>query len=57
VLTDVRTMSATGWYGDPSGATEAEARSFVESLAEEIAGRLSGVFEALAKAQPTGGPA
>jgi creatinine amidohydrolase len=59
VLTDVRTMSATGWYGDPSGATEAEARSFVESLAEEIAGRLSGVFEALAKVQPSagGGPA
>lgn len=57
VLTDVRTMSTTGWYGDPGGATEAEARSFVASLAEEIAGRLSGVFEALAKVQPAEGPA
>lgn len=55
VLTDVRTMSATGWYGNPGGATEEEARSFVAALAEEIAGRLSGVFEALATVQP--GPA
>lgn len=56
VLTDVRTMSATGWYGDPAGATEAEARSFLTSLAEEIAARLSGVFEALAQVQPGPGP-
>lgn len=51
VLTDVRTMSATGWYGDPAGATEEEARSFVTSLAAEIAARLNGVFEALAQVQ------
>jgi creatinine amidohydrolase len=55
-LTDVRTMSATGWYGDPAGATEAEATSFVAELAAEIAGRLSGVFEALAKVQPGSAP-
>lgn len=52
VLTDVRTMSATGWYGDPEGATEQEARDFVAQLAAEIAGRLAGVLEALAQVQP-----
>jgi creatinine amidohydrolase len=52
VLTDVRTMSATGWYGDPSGATEEQARSFVASLSAEIAARLNGVFDALATVQP-----
>lgn len=57
VLTDVRTMSTTGWYGDPGGATEEEARSFVASLAEEIAGQLNGVLEALAKVQPPSGQA
>jgi creatinine amidohydrolase len=54
VLTDVRTMSATGWYGDPAGATEAEAATFVAALAERIADRLAGVLGALAKVQPPG---
>ena len=57
VLTDVRTMSTTGWYGDPSGATQAEAEEFVALLAKEIAGRLNGVFEALDEVQPPTGPA
>jgi creatinine amidohydrolase len=52
VLTDVRTMSAAGWYGSPAGATEQEARSFVASLGTEIAARLRGVLEALATVQP-----
>ncbi len=52
VLTDVRTMSATGWYGDPAGATEAEAREFVAALAGQIAGRLTGVLDALSVLQP-----
>jgi creatinine amidohydrolase len=52
VLTDVRTMSETGWYGDPSEATEEEARSFVASLGAQIADRLNSVLRALAKVQP-----
>lgn len=60
MLTDVRTMSRTGWYGNPEGATEAEARAFVADLGTEIAARLRGVLEALAEVQPApaaGGPA
>jgi creatinine amidohydrolase len=52
MLTDVRTMSATGWYGNPGGATEQEAREFVAQLGAEIASRLAGVLEALAQVQP-----
>ena len=52
MLTDVRTMSETGWYGNPEGATEAEARAFVADLGAEIATRLRGVLEALAEVQP-----
>ena len=55
VLTDVRTMSPAGWYGDPAGATEQEAREFVAGLGAEIADRLIGVLDALAQVQP--GPA
>ena len=55
MLTDVRTMSKTGWYGNPEGATEAEARAFVADLGAEIATRLRGVLAALAEVQP--GPA
>ncbi|MDX6390723.1 MAG: creatinine amidohydrolase [Streptosporangiaceae bacterium] len=51
MLTDVRTMSKTGWYGDPEGATEQEAREFVAELGAEIAARLGGVLEALATVQ------
>lgn len=54
VLTDVRTMSLTGWYGNPEGATEAEARAFVTELGAEIATRLRGVLTALATVQPGG---
>jgi creatinine amidohydrolase len=52
VLTDVRSMSLTGWYGDPAGATEDDARQFVTELGAEIAARLDGVLAALATVQP-----
>ncbi len=52
VLTDVRAMSRTGWYGSPQGATEAEARAFVADLGAEIAARLQGILAALAEIQP-----
>jgi creatinine amidohydrolase len=55
VLTDVRTMSSTGWYGNPEGATEQDARAFVADLGAEIARRLDGILAALAEVQP--GPA
>jgi creatinine amidohydrolase len=56
VLTDVRSMSATGWYGNPGDATEPDARDFVAALGAEIAARLRGVLAALATVQP-GSPA
>lgn len=52
VLTDVRAMSQTGWYGSPQGATEEEARAFVSELGTEIATRLQGILAALAEVQP-----
>lgn len=52
VLTDVRTMSPSGWYGDPDGATPEEAVAFLDELAREIAMRLRGVLEALDELQP-----
>ena len=52
VLTDVRAMSRTGWYGHPQGATEEEARAFVSELGAEIATRLQGILAALAEVQP-----
>jgi creatinine amidohydrolase len=55
VLTDVRAMSRTGWYGDPREATEREAREFVTELGTEIAARLGDVLEALATVQPAPG--
>jgi creatinine amidohydrolase len=56
VLTDVRTMSHTGWYGDPAGAAEDEAKVFVAEIGAEIAARLEGVLQALATVQPGGQP-
>jgi creatinine amidohydrolase len=55
VLTDVRTMSLTGWYGSPEGATEQDARAFVTELGAEIATRLRGVLAALTTLQPVPG--
>ena len=52
VLTDVRAVSATGWYGDPAGATESEALLFVADLARTIAERLAGMLAALAEVRP-----
>lgn len=52
MLTDVRTMSRTGWYGNPEGATEAEGREFVAALGAQIADRLREVLEALVEVQP-----
>jgi creatinine amidohydrolase len=52
VLTDIRTMSPSGWYGDPRGATQDEARAFVADLGAQIAARLNGVLGALAAVQP-----
>ena len=56
VLTDVRTMSLTGWYGDPASATEDEAKVFVAEIGAEIAARLDGVLQALATVQSGGQP-
>jgi hypothetical protein len=49
-------MSHTGWYGDPAGATQDEAKVFVAEIGAEIAARLEGVLQALATVQPGGQP-
>lgn len=52
VLTDVRTMSRSGWYGSPEGAAEEDAHEFIVELAGSIASRLRDVLEAMATVQP-----
>jgi creatinine amidohydrolase len=52
VLTDVTTMSRTGWYGDPAGATEQDARDFVSRLGADIAAQVENTLTALAALQP-----
>lgn len=52
VLTDVTTMSRSGWYGDPEGATEQEARDFVSRLSASIASQVEDTLQALAALQP-----
>lgn|GEM_PF-4476643 len=49
VLSDIRVIAPTGWYGDPSGATEEEARDFSETTASEIATHVSAMLSELRK--------
>jgi len=55
VLTDVRTLSPSGWYGEPQGANVPDAKCFVAELSTAIAQRLNEVLDALGTVQPPGG--
>lgn len=49
VLSDIRSIAPTGWYGDPRGATVEQSREFIDTLADEIAARVSAMFTELAR--------
>lgn len=57
VLTDIRKIAPTGWYGDPSPATEARGVEMMDHIAQTISDEASELFSqlAIALASPTDG--
>ena len=47
VLTDIRNIAPTGWYGSPAGATEDRGLDMVEAIADAIAEEATALFEQL----------
>jgi len=51
VLTDIRLIAPTGWYGDPQPATQAKAQRVIAGIAEAIAGEATEIFRQLDQLQ------
>ena len=51
VLTDVRSIAPTGWYGSPQGATAENGTRVIEGVAAAIARDASEIFRQLARVQ------
>lgn len=51
VLTDIRTIAPTGWYGAPEHATPEKARRMLEGVADAIATEAAEIFRLLEEAQ------
>jgi len=51
VLTDVRSIAPSGWYGSPQHATVEKARRMLDSLAESISKESTEIFKQLDKLQ------
>jgi creatinine amidohydrolase len=47
VLTDIRSIASTGWYGTPRNATAARGNDMIESIAKAIAGEAGDIFQQL----------
>jgi creatinine amidohydrolase len=47
VLTDIRTIAPTGWYGNPQHATVDKGRRMLDGIAEAIAIEASEIFRQL----------
>jgi creatinine amidohydrolase len=47
VLTDIRSIAATGWYGNPEHATVEKARRMLDGIAGAIAGEAAEIFRQL----------
>jgi creatinine amidohydrolase len=50
VLTDIRNIAPTGWYGNPSGATAERGVAMVEAIADAIAAEATELFTQLNRA-------
>lgn len=50
VLTDIRKIAPSGWYGDPSPATEARGKEMMAAIADHIAAEGRVLFDQLARA-------
>src|SRR5476651_2485870 len=51
VLTDIRTIAETGWYGAPEHATVAKGIKMLNDIADAIAKEATGIFHLLDEAQ------
>jgi creatinine amidohydrolase len=51
VLTDIRSIAPTGWYGTPQGATAERGETMLAKIAESIAAEATEIFRQLEKAQ------
>jgi creatinine amidohydrolase len=47
VLTDIRNIAPTGWYGDPSAATADRGAAMLEAIANSIASEATELFSQL----------
>lgn len=47
VLTDIRSIAPTGWFGDPARATVESGRSMLLNIADAIAGESTNIFRDL----------
>jgi creatinine amidohydrolase len=47
VLTDIRNIAPSGWYGDPRGATEARGREMMQRIADAVAVEARELFRQL----------
>jgi creatinine amidohydrolase len=51
VLTDIRSIAPTGWYGTPQGATAERGAAMIARIAAEIAREAAEIFEQLDNVQ------
>ena len=51
VLTDIRTIAPTGWYGSPENATEERGIAMLEKIADSIAAEATELFAQLKETQ------
>lgn len=51
ILTDIRSIAPTGWYGDPSPATAERGRRMIEDIAEAVATEAAAIFDQLEQIQ------
>ena len=51
VLTDIRSIAPTGWYGDPAPATAERGRRMIDDIASAVAEEATAIFEQLDRIQ------
>jgi creatinine amidohydrolase len=55
ILTDIRSIAPTGWYGDPGPATAERGRKMIDDIANVISEEAAAIFEQLEKIQGSSG--
>jgi creatinine amidohydrolase len=51
VLTDIRSIAKTGWYGSPEHATIEKAQQMLSDIADAISSEAAEIFDQLETAQ------